>query len=327
MIWWPVLLIVGPIASAHEATQQVGAAVCRLHVRPTVISLSDGVEATLTIEGPAPVEIELPGRLVDSPAWRVEIGRSEVLATTEGRELWRQSIRLIPLQSGELPLTFRPIAFRTSHEVRLRTLRWGSVSIRVSTDIATPDLSSARPLRSSEPLPQADHSWPTWFWVIVVVLVLLACLVFALHRRRQRPMVTITVEQRALLSLQALDRNLRVESVARDVADVVRRYLGDRYEIAAPNLTTEEVIQVLGNSGRIHPDWTKAVERLLRRCDLAKFAGREWNSVTAIELIQEGEQLIRWMAQEMSVGQMAESRKIASSPGDFSAEVKGVNQG
>lgn len=328
MIRWPLLLIIGWLVSTHEASQRVGKAVCRLQVRPTSIQLSESVEATLMIEGPSPIEVELPEPLVDSPAWRVEIGRVDVVATVEGGERWRQSFRLIPLQSGELPLVFRPIGLRTGHEVRHRTLRWDSISIRVATELSAPDLSSARPLRGFEPLPPVEKRWAIWLWPVVVVVGLAGLCALLLSRYfPRRPKVEITAEQQALLALGAVNRSLRAEAVAAGVAEIVRRYLVDRHGIDAVRLTTDEVILAMRHAGRFPEESIAAVERLLRRCDVTKFAGREWEPAIGTELLREGERLIRWMAQELPTNQGAESGKIASSPGDFSAEVKGVNQG
>lgn len=323
-----MLLIVGWLVSVYDSSQRLGTAVCQLHVRPTKIQLSESVEAILTIEGPAPVEVELPEPLVDSPAWHVEIGRPEVAATAEGRERWRQSFRLIPLQSGDVPLVFRPIGFRTGHEVRLRSLRWSSISIRVATDVSAPDLSAARPLRGFEPLPPAEKRWVTWFWPVAVMVALVGLCALLLYRYfRWRPKVEITAEQRALFALGSVNRTLPAAAVAAEVADVVRRFLVDQHGIDAVRLTTDEVIQAMRQARRFPDECIAAVKRLLGRCDVTKFAGREWEQAIGAELIQEGERLIRWIAQEFPTNQGTESGKIASSPGDFSAEVKGVNQG
>jgi hypothetical protein len=66
-----------------------------------------------------------------------------------------------------------------------------------------------------------------------------------------------------------------------ELSSIVRRYLEDRFELRAPELTTEEFLVAVGQAGALGRDNLSAVSRehqallreFLRLADLVKFAG------------------------------------------------------
>ena len=53
----------------------------------------------------------------------------------------------------------------------------------------------------------------------------------------------------------------------------MRRYLEDRFELRAPELTTEEFLDVAGSANRLSHDHQSLLRDFLRQADLVKFAG------------------------------------------------------
>jgi hypothetical protein len=58
-----------------------------------------------------------------------------------------------------------------------------------------------------------------------------------------------------------------------ELSAIVRRYLERRYEIRAPELTTEEFLQEAARGARLAGDDRGALSGFLERCDRVKFAG------------------------------------------------------
>src|SRR5262249_51117009 len=63
------------------------------------VTLAEWVQVTITIEGPAPLRVELPKQLLTDDAhraWRIQADKAEpkITPTTSGREQWRQVYRL-----------------------------------------------------------------------------------------------------------------------------------------------------------------------------------------------------------------------------------------
>ncbi len=303
-----IRFLVAALLMGEDATQQLGAALCRLHFSSTAIALSESIELTLTIEGPAPVEVDRTDRFIDSASWRVLAEPPVVRATVEGREQWSQTFRLMPLETGETRLSFQPLALRTGSEVKERTLRWAPVSIRVSTVISVADLSAARPLRGFEPLASPDESSTrgrgVWVLAISVVgLVLLTGWVYRLGRRRRLRQTEPTAEQRALRALEAAAACPSAETGAQMVADAVRRFLQEQFGISATCQTTTEIVQEMTRDPRVSKEVATATEHLLRDCDQKRFAGRRWESSPVEDLVREGRRLIEAMAEDRKAGE------------------------
>jgi hypothetical protein len=58
-----------------------------------------------------------------------------------------------------------------------------------------------------------------------------------------------------------------------ELSSIIRHYLEDRYNLRAPELTTEEFLQVARGSGVLTIEHRKLLEDFLLRCDRVKFAG------------------------------------------------------
>jgi hypothetical protein len=56
------------------------------------------------------------------------------------------------------------------------------------------------------------------------------------------------------------------------VSDVLRAYVEERFELRAPERTTEEFMAELRTSAKLHVDHKSLLEDFLSRCDLVKFA-------------------------------------------------------
>jgi len=96
----------------------------------------------------------------------------------------------------------------------------------------------------------------------------------ARHRiEQQRSAYDVAVGQ-----LRALEDNGPPEAEAADawfvaLSSIVRRYLEQRYEIRAPELTTEEFLQVTATRAELTAEHRALLMSFLERCDRVKFAG------------------------------------------------------
>ena len=58
----------------------------------------------------------------------------------------------------------------------------------------------------------------------------------------------------------------------RRVSDILRHYIEDRFELRAPERTTEEFLFEIRDTGVLSQDHTKSLAEFLTHCDLVKFA-------------------------------------------------------
>lgn len=166
----------------------------------------------------------------------------------------------------------------------IRELLTEEIPIQIASllpeDLAEAKLSGTRG-RLREPTTTTPILRSPWFW-LVVALILLPALFFVIRHW----MAAITKQRRISAYEAAMKRLTKLESRGLPKAEapemidgwyvelsgIVRRYLEDRYNLRAPELTTEEFLQVARGSGVLSTEHRKTLEGFLRQCDSVKFA-------------------------------------------------------
>jgi hypothetical protein len=117
-----------------------------------------------------------------------------------------------------------------------------------------------------------------YFWLILFFLLILAAAAFFLFRRRtkQKPKPAAAANPAHVLALEALDRlrakNLSLEEYYVELSSIVRTYLEARFNIRAPEMTSEEFLLYLVDFPNISDEHKKMLKEFLDHCDMVKFA-------------------------------------------------------
>ena len=240
------------------------------------VTLSEPVRVALTLEGPAPLRVNLPEPLLTADAnevWRVRAdGPPAVTPLPGGRARWRRVYRLDPWTPPELlgqqqRITFSPVT------VNDRPVAWPAVAVTVERTggKAAPPLPEPRPVTAVEDLPPLDvvPSRESRAWVLPAVagvLVGAALVVAVLRLRRARPVPPGEWARAALASVgtgpAAVER----------VAAVLRTFVERRFNLPATTLTTTELLAAAGQQGWPVEE-AEPLRALLDECDRVKFAG------------------------------------------------------
>jgi hypothetical protein len=259
------------------------------------------VELTLNVTGPASLDIDQV-RLEDAQAaWKIHRAASAWYQTDNVEHVgwWAQIDQVKP---GVVPLP----------ALRVRVRDGTSADEFTWTDLL-------RPLRGSlapEPVPAPPPpAWHTYLYPAGWVMGGLAVLVLGLAalRRRHRPAVPLLPHQSALAVLDSTPPPpaTEVRSYHAVLADILRVYLRDRFEIPAPHLTTPDVLAAVAAHPGIDPARRELLRQVLERCDQVKFAGVSLSA----EETQESAQLVRQFIQATAAatgeaGQSAQSAPI-----------------
>src|SRR5262245_8892956 len=121
----------------------------------------------------------------------------------------------------------------------------------------------------------SSYAWIGWS-LLAVALAVAAWYAWRKLRRRAttpKPAAVVPPHRRAK------DRLRNVNELLSDpyaycslVSDVVRSYLEERFDLHAPDRTTEEFLEEMRSTSILHPDHKALLEEFLSRCDLVKFA-------------------------------------------------------
>ncbi|MCL5096837.1 MAG: hypothetical protein M1608_04795 [Candidatus Omnitrophica bacterium] len=128
-------------------------------------------------------------------------------------------------------------------------------------------------LRPPHPL-MAPTFWELHGWtVIAAVLIAIAAAALLIRRpRRPKPALLVPPATRARLDLEAWTKRPEDAWLASEVSRIMRRYLVAALDLNAGELTTDELVHFLGSHPRLNAELASETGRLLRECDLRKFA-------------------------------------------------------
>lgn len=140
--------------------------------------------------------------------------------------------------------------------------------------LSNTNLADIRGIKGPVRIP-STYEWLWWTLGSLVVLAALVALWRYFRRRAEAPKPVAVVPPHR----KAKDRLRNAEQLLSDpyafcslVSDVLRGYLEDRFDLHAPERTTEEFMQEMRGSAKLRPDHKALLEDFLARCDLVKFA-------------------------------------------------------
>jgi hypothetical protein len=140
----------------------------------------------------------------------------------------------------------------------------------------TNTVSATNDIRPIKPPVFVPNPWTPWLWAGGVLLVLAALLAFFLwSKRRKKQQVTAPVPPH-VRARQKLDAALGLIHDPRafciSVSDTVRVYLEERFQLRAPERTTEEFLRDLQKTASLNAEQKDYLSAFLEQCDLVKFA-------------------------------------------------------
>jgi len=130
-------------------------------------------------------------------------------------------------------------------------------------------------------MPKAAHRW--WLWILAALVVAAIPATWLLLRnKRARQVVRIfkSAHEVAYLRLRALvAANLveqgQIKEFYEQISGILRHYIEDRFNLHAPDRTTEEFLGELRFTETLALADKQTVEEFLTHCDLVKFAKHE----------------------------------------------------
>lgn len=122
----------------------------------------------------------------------------------------------------------------------------------------------------------------TWLWITAAVLFLLAVgVAIGMAMRPKRPVQVkrtykpaheIAFEVLRAIAGEKLVEQGRVKEFYGKLSTCLRQYIENRFQLRAPEQTTEEFLEQLKRSDTLQPEHKQQLEKFLQHCDLVKFA-------------------------------------------------------
>ena len=288
-----VLLAVIPLVAAEAAAAVLqrdftnGPVVTQIRLDPANPLIGDDVTLTITVTAEEGVEVFMPafGDALDTFNIVSFVPRESL--DRQGRSIRSQIYQLQIPRSGKQaipPILVEYVDRRPGQRAAPEGLdAYELLTERIDFEVRSvlPDDVQAElepPLGQLQPL--AARRPARWPWLVGAALVALAAVPWMWRwwygwrkRARRRTAYEIAKVRLERLLHSGMPTTSAVGPFFVDLSQIVRRYLEDRFELRAPELTTEEFLASVGKSPDLSRDHQALLREFLRQADLVKFAG------------------------------------------------------
>lgn len=293
-----VCLILGPVglAGAEEISnkQSLGPVEARTTLSPSNPRIGDQVTFTLEIQAAEGVEILSP-EFGGSFSGQFDIvsftPRSKIL--DDGSQLQTQTYELQLMTSGEhsiAPISIefvdnRPGQKPAPDDFDAYELLTERIDFQVESFLPASASTQLKPPLPALELP-VERPLTSYLLPIVAAFLLFAAGAgaFLWNKQRKRSKRANAYEiARNRLTRLLNDRNspnpaLSIEQFFVEISGIIRRYLEDRFEVRAPDLTTDEFLQLAASKSDLTREHQSLLGEFLQQADIVKFAGIQASS-------------------------------------------------
>ena len=274
---------------AITKTTENGPVKATIKVWPAKPSLGDAIYARLEIEAPPGISINAPFQ----EAGDERLGRFKVVGFTRdsqhqpsGGQLQEQTYTLEAPSSGRHRIPPLRIEMLDARSAATDATRKPQELLTEEVPLLVAPVPSEVSSKALQPaLGELDPDVGGTSWVLVLglvggaaVLAVGTTLALRSMRARRRILAQRSAYDEAVAELRTLEHRGPPDAATADawfvkLSSIVRRYLELRYEIRAPELTTEEFLQVATARPELTTEHRGLLTSFLERCDRVKFAG------------------------------------------------------
>lgn len=279
--------LAGTAGAPLTKTAELGPVKVTVQLEPAKPLIGDPVTLTLIVSAEQGVELLLPefGESLERFAILDFVPRQTI--DDRGRTVATQKYRLQPPSSGRQAIPPILVEFvdrrpgqrkapegQDAYELYTERIEFEVQSV-LPKDVRAelrPPMGKLGPL---QPPPAPRWPWALAAAVLAAAVSLLAARAGVAWRRRARRRSAYDI---ARARLERLLASLRpdaehVDAFFVELSGIVRRYLEDRFELRAPELTTEEFLESVQRAPDLSREHQSLLRGFLRQADLVKFAG------------------------------------------------------
>jgi hypothetical protein len=143
-------------------------------------------------------------------------------------------------------------------------------------------------IRGIKPPVRIPGEWDWLWWLLAALVIIGGSIGFMAWRRRGKPVLLPPAVPPHVRARQRLAEALLLisdpDKFCTAVSHTLRLYLEERFQLHAPERTTEEFLVELHGSAALNPEQKKSLQHFLQSCDLVKFARLEPNETALRDL-------------------------------------------
>lgn len=273
---WAVSLLLTTVATGGDVINVTTA------VDKQAAYVGDLITYTITVDYDSTVRLSPPpvGRnLGQFDIKDYKVGEEKRFKNGRAQQMLRFRIRAFAV--GEYVISPLPIEYMLADSGK-KQIMTAPIKIEIKSVLAVgaaTDTLKLRPLKGQVSL--ATNRTTTIILLVAAVLIALAAVGFVIVRRKKpagpkqivdlRPAGEIALAELALLREKNLPLQGEVKQYYVELSDIIRKYLGGKFEFHSVDLTTEELIDALSEI-LLEDDFRRDVALFMEHADLVKFA-------------------------------------------------------
>lgn len=263
-----------------------GPVTARVKLEPLEPVIGDTVTLTLEVSAEKGIELLMPefGQSLDRYTILDFVPRESI--DDQGHTVAIQRYRLQPPMSGKQFIPPIMIEF-VDRRPNQRTAPEGEDAYELLTERINFEVGSVAPVEAATELeppldrldPLARPAEQSWSWLLALAILLATAAPFAWRRwvawrtrARRRSAYEIAHGRLQALLTRPLPGADEMDRFFVELSGIIRRYLEDRFELHAPELTTEEFLDVAAGSPDLNAGHKGFLRGFLRNADQVKFA-------------------------------------------------------
>lgn len=247
-------------------------------VDKTSIQIGDKITYAITVKAKKNIEVEFPQILPENLAGFAIKDFGSWQKGLFGKKTIKQWYLLDTYVSGEHIIPATLIKYRARGQTDWRELSVNEVKLEVKSvlDNAS-NRADIRDIRGPK-----SFASRAWFYVLITLFTLLiigGVSTFVILRKKKEeskkpPIPAHIIAYEALTALERKDyiRRGLTQAYYTELSDIVRHYLENRFNIRAPEMTTEEFLTKVKEDSTLTLEQKGLLRDFLTACDLVKFA-------------------------------------------------------
>jgi len=247
-------------------------------VDKTSIQIGDKITYAITVKAKKNIEVEFPQILPENLAGFAIKDFGSIVKGLFGKKTIKQWYLLDTYVSGEHIIPATAVKYRAKGQTDWQELSVNEVKVEVKSVLDNaPNRADLRDIRG--PKIFASKIWLYTLTVLAVLLIIGGVFSFILLKKKKEeakapPLLAHIIAYEALVVLEKKDyiRKGQAKAYYIELSDIVRRYLENRFNIRAPEMTTEEFLIKVKVDSSLSLEHKGLLRDFLTNCDLVKFA-------------------------------------------------------
>ncbi|MCA9283760.1 MAG: hypothetical protein KDA22_00995 [Phycisphaerales bacterium] len=242
-------------------------------------TVGEPIEATVEAVSPPASSATIADPPADLGAFTLRGATTSRAELKDGRRVTTRTFTLVGLDPGEHDIPPLEVSFRGEGEAEPTTLSTAPATVRIDTLIeGTFDPQEYADVKPEAVLP-VPARWPWFVAGSVLAAAVVAAIVAATLRARRQPPPPVPSHVWALAELDRLEASGAVDAGGRSfvvpLTDILRTYIERRFEVMAPEQTTDEFLRIAQTHPALAAEHSSMLAGLLRAADLVKFARQD----------------------------------------------------